>query len=176
MTREKASSLRVGRISGPHGVKGEVKLISYLAGNLELRGAVEVVLFFPDGSKQVGKILSVREGPKGLLLTIEGVSDRNQAETLRDVDVEVDADLLPEPEEDEYYWNEMIGLEVFDKGERFLGRVGGFIERAGQDLLILDMDGREVLVPFVEPIIVSVDTEAERITIDPPEGLLELAD
>ncbi len=172
MSRE-ASTILVGKIIGPHGIRGEVKLKSHLVGNLELREGVDIVLLFPDGSRRNKRILKARETAKGPLLSIEGVTDRNSAEELRGVDVEVDSSLLPETSDDEYYLHDLIGLEVHDS-EKIVGHIERLIERAGQDLLVVDMGGREALVPFVEPIVVEVDIEAGRVVIDPPEGLLEL--
>ena len=173
MSREAASTVVAGEIIGPHGIAGEVKLKSHVV-SIELMEGMEVFLRGADGTLLPKRLIKVRQGPKGLLLTIEGVSDRNSATELRGVLVEVDASLLPSLEEGEYYWDDIIGLEVFTKEGERLGSVIQMLERVEQDLLIVDVGGRETMVPFVEPIVISVDVEGGRIVIDPPEGLLEL--
>ncbi len=174
MTRT-GSTVVVGEIAGPHGIAGEVKFRSHLVGNLELAEGTEVILRFPGGGRSARCLIKIRRVSKGLLLTIEDVTDRDSAEKLRGVHVEVDANLLPSAPEGEYYWRDLIGVKVFSKQGEQLGRVVNLLERAGQDLLVLDIGGREAMVPFVEPIVVSVDVEADRLVVDPPEGLLELA-
>ena len=175
MNRRESSTIVVGEITGPHGLAGEVKFRSYLVGDLEITDGMVLTLLFPDGKKLTKQLLKVRGGHKGLLLTIEGISDRDSAESLKGVRVEVDADIFPDAPEGEYYWRDLIGLSVFLKAGEEIGKVVNLVDRAEQDLLVIDMGGREVMVPFVEPIVVSVDIEAGRLVINPPEGLLEIA-
>jgi len=175
MGRHKASTVVMGEIIGPHGIGGEVKVDSHLVGNIELIEGMELCLLFPDGARVVKHVVGLRETAKGPLLRIEGVTDRTEAEKLRGCKIELDADLFPPTDEGEYYWRDLIGLEVFSKAGDRIGRVVRLVERGEQDLLIVDIDGREAMIPFVEPIVVTVDVAAGRLVIDPPEGLLELA-
>jgi len=175
MGRHRASILVMGEIIGPHGIRGEVKLHSHLVGNIELIEGMELCLLFPSGARRIMRLVGRRETAKGLVLSIEGVGDRTEAEKLRGCKIEMDADLLSQTGEGEYYWRDLIGLEVFSKTGDRIGRVAQMLERGEQDLLIVDLGGREAMIPFVEPIIVTVDVAAGRLVIDPPEGLLELA-
>jgi len=174
MARRESSTVEVGEITGPHGVRGEVKLRSHLVGNLQLGDVSEVYLALPSGEKIKKKLLNARQVPKGLLLSIEGVNDRDEAEKLRGTVVEVDAGLLPPEEEGEYYWFRLIGLKVVSVDNEEIGVVTNLVAGAGHDLLIVSREGREVMVPFVEPLLVEVDLEAGRVLIDPPEGLLDI--
>ena len=175
MGRDKASTVVMGEITGPHGISGEVKVNSHLVGNIKLIEGMKMCLLFPDGSKAIKRLIGLRETAKGLLLRIEGVTDRNEAQKLRGCKIELDASLLASAEDGEYYWRDLIGLEVFLKAGKRLGKVIGMVERGEQDLLTVEIDGREAMIPFIEPIIVSVDLNAGRLVVDPPEGLLELA-
>ncbi len=174
MGRRDSSTVEVGEIAGPHGVRGEVKLKSYLVGNLHLGKMSDVYLLLPGGKKIKKKLLSARQGPKGPLLTIDGVNDRDEVEKLKGAIVEADSELLPPEDENEYYWIDIIGLKVVSADNEEIGEVTNLMEGAGQDLLIVNHQGREVMVPFVEPIVVEVDVEAGKVTIDPPEGLLDI--
>jgi 16S rRNA processing protein RimM len=69
----------------------------------------------------------------------------------------------------------LVGLEAVTTDEKRLGRVTGLLRAGGNELLVIEGEnGRELLVPFVDEICQAVDLDARRITINPPEGLLDL--
>ena len=84
----------------------------------------------------------------------------------------LEADLSP-PEDGEMYVHEIPGSSVIVDGS-IVGSASGLIDVPGGRLLIVDIDGREVFVPFREPIVTKVDRVARSIEIDPPAGLLEI--
>lgn len=174
MNRRGSSTVEVGEITGPHGVRGEVKLKSRLVGNLQLGEVSDVYLVLPGGEEIKKKLLNARCGPKGPLLAIEGVNNRDDAEKLRGTVVRVDAGLLPPEGEGEYYWLDIIGLKVVTADNEEIGEITRLMEGPGQDLLVVNREGREVMVPFVEPVVVRVDMEQGRVIIDPPDGLLDI--
>jgi len=77
--------------------------------------------------------------------------------------------------EGEYHFQQLIGSEVFLKSGGLVGVVDEIVKLPGQDLLSVNKDGKEVLIPMVKQIIVSIDIKTKRIVVDPPEGLLDVA-
>ena len=77
-------------------------------------------------------------------------------------------------EEDEYYQFDLIGCRIVTVAGDVVGQITRIIPAAGNDLLEVKRDNREVLIPFTENICVKVDIKGKRIVIDPPEGLLDL--
>lgn len=157
----------VGRVLGPWGVRGEVK--------------VEVMTDFPDRfspEEEVyigGSPLAI-EGcrwQKGLaivkLATIDGIES---AETIRGQFIEVPGEQLRSLPEDEYYQFQIVGLEVWTSEGEFLGRVSRIIPTGGNDVYLVLYEGREVLVPAIEDVVKSVDLERGRIVIEVIRGLL----
>jgi 16S rRNA processing protein RimM len=107
-----------------------------------------------------------------LLLRLADVTDRAAAEALRGVALLAEG--LP-PEPDAYYDHELVGLAATLADGRPLGTVGDVLHLPGHELLVVRTPaGREALVPFVAAIVTTVDLAARRVTIDPPEGLLDL--
>jgi len=166
--------LVVGRIGRPHGVRGEV--------------AVEVRTDAPEERFEVGTTLdtdpsdagpltitAVRQHGDRLLVRFEGVADRNAAEELRGVFLVIDSSELPPLDDpDEFHDYELIGLRVETTSGEAVGEVVDVLHHA-QDTLVVSGNGKaEVLVPFVRALVPEIDTEAGRIVIDPPPGLLEL--
>ena len=102
-----------------------------------------------------------------LLATIEGLSDRTAAEQARGVLVGAPRCALPATQKDEYYWGDLIGLEVFNLRDQRLGTVLGLIETPANDVLrVGDGDKAEQLLPFVAAVVVDVDMSARRVRVD----------
>ena len=163
--------LVVGRIGRAHGVLGEAT-IEVRTDNPDQRFAAGSKLKLDNGSELIVK--SYRWHNQVLLLTFEGIADRNQVEDLKDqlLSAQVDtSDLAP----GEYHYQQLIGSNVFLKSGQPLGPVTEVVALPGQDLLAVDYQGREVLIPMVKAIIDSIDIENKKIVVDPPEGLLDVA-
>jgi 16S rRNA processing protein RimM len=77
--------------------------------------------------------------------------------------------------EGEYHFQQLIGSEVFLKSGDLVGVVDEIVKLPGQDLLSVNKDGKEVLIPMVKQIIVSIDIKTKKIVVDPPEGLFDVA-
>jgi 16S rRNA processing protein RimM len=162
--------LVVGRIGRAHGVLGEAT-IEVRTDDADLRFAVGNKLTLDSG-----KQLSIKSSRwhKVLLLTFEGINDRNQIEELRDqlVSAEVDTNNMAEGE---YHFQQLIGSQVLLQSGDLVGVVSEIVKLPGQDLLSVNKDGKEILIPMVKQIIVSIDVETKRIVVNPPEGLLDVA-
>ena len=101
-----------------------------------------------------------------VLARLAGISDRGQAEALRGRDVTIARGQLPEPETGEYYWSDLIGLEVVNRTGTALGRIAGLIEAPAHDVLRVGNGTGEQLIPFVEPIVIDVDIAGGRVTVE----------
>jgi len=108
-----------------------------------------------------------------LLLSLEGVHDRNAAEELRGTMLVIDSSRIePSDDPDEFHDHQLIGLTVVTVAGEHVGEVDDVLHH-GQDLLVVKRKGRdEALIPFVKALVPEVDLEAGRLVVDPPEGLL----
>lgn len=160
----------LGRITGAQGIKGEVKLQSFTADPLDIASYGPL-----DGSNgQQLTIRTVKPYKNMLVARIEGVDDRNAAEALKGVELSVPRERLPEPAEDEIYHADLIGLAAHDTGGRLVGEVVAVLDfGAGELLELKPADGKTILVPFNSDTVPEIDLVARRLTIDPPEGLLD---
>lgn len=102
-----------------------------------------------------------------LVVQLAGVSDRDAAEALKGTLVGAPRAVLPEASKDEYYWADLIGLDVVTAREESLGKVEGLIETGANDVLCVRADdGKEHLLPFVGAVILDVDLAAKRIRVE----------
>ncbi|MBH23125.1 MAG: 16S rRNA processing protein RimM [Myxococcales bacterium] len=170
--------LHVGRVGRPHGIRGDLRVWPLVPGAETLleQSAIWIADEATGRGAREYAVRKARAGGQFVILSVEGVRFRDQAEALKGKEVFITSADLPELDDpDEFYLYELQGLEVMDSEGELLGTVQGLTEAGTQDVLIIhEPSGRtEVMVPFVESIVVSVDLEAERVVVDLPEGLLE---
>ena len=163
--------LVVGRIGRAHGVLGEAT-IEVRTDEPELRFTVGNKLILDSGQELIVK--TYRWHNQILLLSFEGINDRNQIELLKDkmISTEVDTTDLAQGE---YHYQQLIGANVYLQSGQLIGEVSEVVALPGQDLLAVDYLGKELLIPMVKAIIVDIDVASKKIVINPPEGLLDVA-
>ena len=112
-----------------------------------------------------------------VIAALDGVADRNAAEALKGLRLYVSKDALPEPDEDEFYHADLLGLEVVQHGE-VIGTVRSIIPVGAGDVLEIDRGpGQEtMLVPFTKAAVPEIDIGAGRLTVDPPRDVAEHRD
>ena len=160
----------LGHVSGLFGVKGWIKVYSYTRPAANLIGYEDWLIGRQDAWRPF-RVIDAREQGKTLIAQIapgdeSPLTDRDAAAALIDFEIAVERDQLPEPEPGEYYWFDLVGLDVVNRDGTELGRVKAMMETGANDVLVLQGD-RERLVPFVVgEIIDEVDLEAGRIVAD----------
>ena len=128
----------------------------------------------PDGAGPLTIASSSTSGGK-LVVQFESVDDREAAEALRGVRLLLPASARPVLDDpDDFYDTDLIGLAARSVDGAELGPVRDVLHAGGADYLVLDHDGREVLVPFVRAIVPTVDMAGKVVVVDPPDGLLDL--
>jgi 16S rRNA processing protein RimM len=169
--------LTVGRIVASQGLKGEVRIYpdSDFPERFEQPG--QRWLLYPGTTEpQPVQLLSGRYlEHKGLyVVQLQGITNRDQAEALRDCRLLVPKSDRPVLEAGEFHVADLVGLKVYEQAEQTLVGVVTDVLAAGHDLLEVQLAaGKKVLIPFVEPIVPVVDLAQQRIEITPPAGLLE---
>ena len=164
----------MGRAAGAFGIKGEVKLTSFARDDTIFQRVGVIYAGADPVSARPLTIRGARAHGGRLLLSLAEVANREEAAALGGAWVYLrrqDLDPLPE---DEYYWFELVGAEVSTVGGRRLGRVARVTEAGAHDLLVVQAPGRpELLIPVTEQMVPRLDSEAGRVVVDPPPGLLE---
>lgn len=123
-------------------------------------------------------VLTARDHNGRIILTLEGVADRNAAEALRGAEVLISEADLPPPDEGEEYLHKLLGSRVFLADETLVGVFEAILDTPGQLTWVIrapkSQGGKEILFPAVPEFLLGLDAEAQVIHIDPPPGLLEL--
>jgi 16S rRNA processing protein RimM len=157
----------LGVITGAHGVRGEVKVRPFTAepDALDAYGDIENA-----GGDRRFALTVTRVSAKGVICRIGGVDDRDAALALRGTELWLPRERLPEPDEDEWYVDDLKGLQVVDPEGRRLGEVRAVTDHGGGDVVeILTDDGRELVVPFTHAHVPEVDVKGGRLVVAAPE-------
>lgn len=169
------SLVAVGRVTRSHGIRGELRVLPYSDSVESLCGYDRLYFRTPDADDQIIEIISARPHKKNIvLLKLTGFHTRDSAETLVGAEVCVQQSWMPALDEDEYYWSDLIGMEVKDEQGSFLGKVKQIMTTASDDLLVIDHLNQEILIPFRQEIVTNVDIESGVIHLDLPPGLLDI--
>ena len=152
----------LGRIIGPHGLKGEVKIKSFTTDPLDIASYGPVAT----GDGRLFRLTNVRLHGDLVVAGIKGVADRNLAEALKGLELKIDRDEMPETNDGEFYEADLVGLAVFDEGGDKVGEALGFQNfGAGELLEIKRTTGRTAFVPFANAMVPEVDIEKGRIVL-----------
>lgn len=161
----------MGRIVGAHGTAGSLKMVSY-AESLDAFAAGRTLLAVGlSGDETVYEINWARPQGRIALLSLKGVARRSQAEALTGCELFVEKASLPALEEGAYYWDDLIGMEVFSIDGAFLGRIDSIFRTGCNDVYVVKQKDRELLLPALKSVVASVDLKARRMEVEVPEGL-----
>lgn len=162
----------VGRIVGAHGIRGELKVAPLTDFPERFAPGSSLFLVTPDGDVRPVEVVASREHKGRVLLTVEGVADRTGAEGLRGGFLKVgQKELTPLPA-GQYYHFQLIGLAAVTDDGRKLGKVEEVMPTGSNLVLTVRDSGSEVLLPFIDDVILDVDLEGGTLTVHLLPGLL----
>ena len=167
--------LKVGKIVNTHSLKGEVKVISSTDFEEE-RFKKGSKLLITRGNQLIREVVvqSYRNHKNFLLVKFEGIDSAEEAEKLKNLQIKIDSDEVGELEENEFYFHEIIGCEVFDENGKSLGEIIEILTPGANDVWVIkDQNGKEILIPYIEDVVKKIDIENKKIDIEVMEGLID---
>lgn len=156
----------MGRVAGAQGIQGWIKVQPYTA---EPEGLLDYRSWWLGDEKQGWRELDVLNSSlhgRGLIAQLMGCSDRNTAETYKGLLIAIPRSRMPAPDEDEYYWTDLIGLEVRNLEDQRLGVVDKLQDTGANQVLCVKGERGEVLIPFIASAVREVDLEDKFIRVD----------
>jgi len=165
--------LLLGRVLRPHGLEGVLRVQSYASSIDSFPEGENLILRKPGGDIREYKVLAVNAHKRFVLMKLEGIDSVETAEKYRSADILVEKQAIPLQEE-EFLWEELLGLDVFLATGEQVGRLSQIIPTKGNDIYVIQGEKKEILIPAVHEVIQEIDIEEGKITISPMEGLLDL--
>ena len=155
----------MGHVSGLFGVKGWVKVFSHTRPRSRI---VEYKAWYLGRDSKPVTLQEGRSHKEGVVAKFEGIDDRDAAAVLLESEIWVDEAELSALPEDEYYWYQLIGLEVLDMNKQSLGSVTNLLETGANDVLVVRGEGKtEHLIPYIKgQVIQSIDLEKNCLIVD----------
>jgi 16S rRNA processing protein RimM len=159
-------TVQLGHISGLFGVKGWVKVFSYTRPRTQI---LDYRVWRTGADK--AHVLNLENGQahkEGVIAKFVGIDDRDQAVSLLDAEIHVLTNELPELAETEFYWHQLIGLQMVDCKQQALGTVLRMMETGANDVFIVKADdNKEHLVPYIkDQVVKQVDLASATIVVD----------
>jgi 16S rRNA processing protein RimM len=172
--RDTEELIPVGKIIAPHGIKGQMKLHSYSGNAGSLSVVRSVTLKSPAGTLHEYAVTCFKANSGKFIIGLQDIDDINLVQPFLGNEVCLTRGQLPGLEEDEYYWSDLIGLQVFTDDGTLLGTVADIFETGSSDIYVVRDGEREYLIPAIADVIKTVDTAGGKIIITPLDGLLDL--
>lgn len=164
--------LRIGVITAPHGVRGEVKVFP-TTDDPERFEELETVWLYNGKTYSSLDVESVKFFKNMVILKVKQIPDRNEAEKYRSKELYVDREHALPLEEDEYYICDIIGAKVITDTEEEFGTLTDVLQTGANDVYVVKTkDGKEVLLPVIKECVLDVDVEKGVVKVHIMPGLI----
>jgi 16S rRNA processing protein RimM len=172
--RDPEELIPVGKIIDTHGIKGQVKVHSY-SGNADSLGSTRsVILKNPAGVLCEFAVKGFKANSGRFIVTLADLDDINMALPHVGSEICLKRCQLPELENDEFYWSDLIGLQVMTEDGTLLGSIADIFETGSNDVYVVRDGTREYLIPAIAEVIKVIDPAGGKVIIRPLDGLLDL--
>lgn len=162
---------KLGQITSPVGIKGEVRVYPYTNAPSDF-GLVKEL--YVEGEREHRTVEKFRVDKNMVVLKLSGINDRNAAETFRNKYLILPKEEMYDMPEDTYYVDELIGMEVFDDNGTLVGTVESVNQNSSQDIYVIKRGDKSFMLPAVKEFVLNVDTENRKMTVHLLEGLVDL--
>ncbi len=163
----------VGKIPRTHGLKGEFKFQPLVTGPDILQSLNHLKLRGNQDQETELDFESLRGIPGKLIIKLKGIDTIDDAEAYTGQTVLVrEADLKKLPD-GEFYWFQVIGLDVYDEDNRSYGKVVDIIETGSNDVYVVQDGTKEILIPMIDWVVKTIDIEGNKLIFENVEGLIE---
>jgi 16S rRNA processing protein RimM len=165
--------LEIGKIVGCHGLAGRVKVLSYLDSQ-DMLNNLPVVFVGRRSQETIPFSLdAVQPGRGFFILKLGGIEDRDAAADLVRLSVWMPSEKMKKLPEGEYYWREIIGLQVFTEEGQSLGRIESVFPTGSNDVYVCREGEKEILLPAIGEVVRQIDTDRGIMVVRLLRGLAE---
>lgn len=168
--------LIIGKLIGAHGVRGEVKVFPITDSVRRFLKLSSCMLLTPsEKAVRTVKITASRINGETVLMTFEGVADRDEAQKLNGLFIAVKREDAAPLEKGRYFISDLIGCSVDDAERGHLGTLSDVLQTGSNDVLVIKRSGKmDLMIPYLHTVVKDVDVFAKQISVQLPDGLYEI--
>lgn len=163
--------IEIARIKGPHGLKGKMWIIPYGDSFERFSGYTHLII----GNQGVQrKLLSCTQRKGKYIIELEGITHIDLVDKIKNESIYVKREQLEQLQDDEYYWNDLLGMHVVDTDGKALGELVNIFPTGSNDVFVVDKV-KQFYIPVTKDVIKEISLEKRTIVVDTSllEGLLE---
>jgi len=161
----------MGTVLKPRGLKGQMRCFSHLESNELGKFLKEICIRTPDGVKRFHRLREITFAGKFFFLSLDGIDSPEAVRALAGSDILASVDVLPPLADGEYYWRDIIGLEVITETGQSLGTVKEIFSTGSHDVYVCRNGEQELLLPAIGDVIRQIDVGAKRMVVRLLEGM-----
>ena len=165
--------LEIGRIIRPHGLEGRVKVLSYLESQDALDEIAEVFVGRKAQETSSFPLDAVQMGREFFVLKLGGIENKDSASKLVGSSVWMPLERIKKLPDGEYYWREIIGLEVVTEEGRILGKIESVFPTGSNDVYVCRGDEKEILLPAIDEVVRKIDMDHKMMVVRLLKGLAD---
>lgn len=165
--------VEIGQVKGIFGVKGEMRVQAFTE-------APEGILAFPswwigrdETSRREFTLIGGRPHGKGVVASVQGIDTPEAVRPLLGLPIWVPRHILPETDQEEFYWADLVGCLVETQEGTPLGPVVAMMATGANDVLVVRHEGKELLLPFIADVVIEVEIKKRRLVVHLLPGLLD---
>ncbi len=163
----------IGQVVRPHGLTGLLRIISYAESKETFLRAGSV--FLDKGEELVEReVVSIRAHRSVYLLKLSGLRSVDEAQVFTGAGILIRKDSMVRSDEDEFFWYELIGLDVYLITGQYLGVLKGIFPTGSNDVYVVENEGREFLIPGIHHVVKEINIAQKRMVVSPMRDLLDL--
>lgn len=165
--------LKIAKIIATRGLKGELKLYPYTNTPEDMDRISQI---YVEGHKEPYQLKTVNLNKNIVFIRLEGIDSIEKAEKLKNLDVYInEAEMLEFLGDDSFFYEDLIGLQVYDEVDRYLGEVVDLRKLPKQETLVIEKDDSEWMLPFIDEFIIELNLEEGLLKVRLIEGLIDEA-
>jgi 16S rRNA processing protein RimM len=164
----------IGQVVRPHGLTGLLRIVSYAESKETFLRAGSVFLDKGEEELVERKVVSIRAHRSVYLLRLSGLRSVDEAQFFTGAGILIRKDSVVRSDEDEFFWYELIGLDVYLITGQYLGVLKGIFPTGSNDVYVVENEGREFLIPGIHQVVKEINIAQKRMVISPMRDLLDL--
>jgi 16S rRNA processing protein RimM len=161
----------IGEIVKTRGLHGCLKILCYVEKKSTFAQLKFIYIEQSSGQKNLFNLRKINLSGKVLFVELEGIPDVKSAQALVGCKVFLPKDMLEKLPEGEYYWRDIIGLDVYNEDDKYIGRIESVFPTGSNDVYVCKGEEREILLPAISEVIRKIDIDHNIMTVKLLEGL-----